>query len=301
MRVIWVCVTCTISFLIGCVADLAPRECTSDDDCLSSGLRGSCLAPAGSSKKWCAFGSSSCGSGLKWGSRPGDGLAEVCIVDGPHVDGGTVDANDADAPPRGVLTLNPPLPPFASVVVGDTSAATIMVKNEGSATVRSIATTIDGADASSFSFDVNTCAGHDVDPGASCALSVRFEPTVGGARSASLSVSGGFASDVTTVLSASARSTLSVTVLGTGTGTIVSDPPGISCTSGTCSHDFAVASVKLEATANPSNDFVSWSVGSCAARECTIALDAASRAITGTFTRVICVNSTSGNDANRGD
>jgi len=78
--------------------------------------------------------------------------------------------------------------------------------------------------------------------------------------------------------------TLSVTDAGTGSGTVTSNPSGISCSAGTCSALFAQnASVVLTASPSTGSVFTGWS-GACSGSTttCTVALSAA-KTVTATF------------------
>jgi hypothetical protein len=67
--------------------------------------------------------------------------------------------------------------------------------------------------------------------------------------------------------------TLSVTVTGTGAGTVTSTPSGISCSSGTCMHDFPEGTmVTLAAMPDASSLLKSWSGACSGAAGCTVNL-----------------------------
>jgi uncharacterized repeat protein (TIGR02543 family) len=78
---------------------------------------------------------------------------------------------------------------------------------------------------------------------------------------------------------------LDVTMAGTGSGTVTSNPAGITCTNGTCSHSFNYnTSVTLSASASTGSTFTGWS-GACtnSTGTCTVTMDAA-KSVTATFT-----------------
>jgi len=78
--------------------------------------------------------------------------------------------------------------------------------------------------------------------------------------------------------------TLTVTLAGTGSGTVTSDPAGIDCPT-TCSAAYdGGTSVTLTATPAPGSRFDGWS-GDCTADPCTVTMDG-SRDVTATFTRL---------------
>jgi Fe-S cluster biogenesis protein NfuA len=78
---------------------------------------------------------------------------------------------------------------------------------------------------------------------------------------------------------------LTVNLAGTGTGTVTSNPSGISCP-GSCAADFATGiTVTLTATGTNGSTFTSWSGGGCsgAVPSCTVAING-DQAVTATFT-----------------
>jgi uncharacterized repeat protein (TIGR02543 family) len=72
--------------------------------------------------------------------------------------------------------------------------------------------------------------------------------------------------------------TLTITKLGTGTGTVISNPAGINCGI-TCAAGFTSGqSVILTATPTSGSTFAGWS-GACSGKTCTVTMDAAKNAI----------------------
>jgi len=178
----------------------------------------------------------------------------------------------------GALSMTPPVPTFTSVALGGSSSASITVKNTGGTALTSLATSVSGANMNDFSFSTDTCNGHDLAGGASCMLTIKFQPAAAGIKSASLAVSASSGGSVTTTLSATATANLSVVFDGNGSGTVASNPDGISCRPGTsCSHDFAASSVQLTASADTNSTFTGWSgVSGCpGTTACTVPLSAA--------------------------
>ncbi|GEM_PF-2419095 len=88
--------------------------------------------------------------------------------------------------------------------------------------------------------------------------------------------------------------TLSVQIFGTGSGSVVSSPVGINCSSATCTNDFNPnAMVTLTASPSTNSNFTTGWGGACAGTNptCTILLDI-SRSVTATFTREPAVTGT---------
>jgi len=84
---------------------------------------------------------------------------------------------------------------------------------------------------------------------------------------------------------------LSVTIGGTGTGSVASDPTGLSCPSGTCSHFFDSGStVVLNPTAGTSSSFDAFA-GDCSGATCSIVMSGA-RAATASFRAWECTPNT---------
>jgi hypothetical protein len=81
---------------------------------------------------------------------------------------------------------------------------------------------------------------------------------------------------------------LTVTKIGSGSGTVTSDVAGISCGS-TCSHAYDYGtSVTLTATPASNATFVGWSGACSGAGQCTVPMTAAATA-TATFAEIVCV------------
>ncbi|NDB15731.1 MAG: choice-of-anchor D domain-containing protein, partial [Gammaproteobacteria bacterium] len=140
---------------------------------------------------------------------------------------------------------------------------------------------ITGTDTTQFA-QSNTCTSA-LTPNATCTVSVTFGPTVGGAKSASLTLSHDAAGSSTNVaLSGTGLLPLAVTKAGTGTGT-VSSPAGIDCGS-SCSSGYALnTSVTLTAVAASNSTFDGWSGACSGSGTCTVTMDQA-RSVTATFT-----------------
>ncbi|HEX4722769.1 MAG TPA: choice-of-anchor D domain-containing protein [Pseudonocardiaceae bacterium] len=105
----------------------------------------------------------------------------------------TVSLTGTGTAPGPVLNTNPANVSFASTVVGATAAAqTVTVTNSGTATA-----TVSGVSTSGDFSQTNNCSAVAV--GGSCAVTVSFKPTVGGARSGSLTITSNANNNPTTV------------------------------------------------------------------------------------------------------
>jgi len=123
--------------------------------------------------------------------------------------------------PRGRASLT-----FAAQAIGTTSAAQpVTITNSGTASLFINGLAIGGADPLDFNQD-GACAGLTLAPGTSCSVSVVFNPTASGTRTAAFNVTDN-----------AAGSPQSVPLTGTGTGT---NPPlaintqFFTCAGGTC-------------------------------------------------------------------
>ena len=89
-------------------------------------------------------------------------------------------------------------------------------------------------------------------------------------------------STVTATFTAVVNMALTVTLAGTGTGTVVSSPAGISCTTGSCTANFpANTQIILTETPGANSSFTSWT-GCTGTTTCTFTLTAA-ETVTATF------------------
>ncbi len=89
----------------------------------------------------------------------------------------------------GAITLSPSPAPFPPALVNGGSDATLTVSNSGGAQTGPISFTLGGNDKADFSIASSTCAANmQLAPNGSCTVSLHFAPTVGGSKSASLTV-----------------------------------------------------------------------------------------------------------------
>ena len=123
-----------------------------------------------------------------------------------------------------------------------------------------------------------------VGAGATQAVTVRFTPTTIAVASTNISFTadGDTVSSLVTGTGVSTASLLTVSQAGAGTGTVTSNPAGISC-GATCSASFANGTlVSLTAAPAAGSTFNGWSGGCAGTGPCTLTMNAAT-AVTATF------------------
>jgi hypothetical protein len=149
------------------------------------------------------------------------------------------------------LTVTPSSHGFGTVNTGSSSAPfSFTVTNDGTGTLSLTSETLTGGDSSQFGIDSNTC-GASLGAGNSCTVAVKFSPTTGGAKSATLHV-------VSTANNADATLT--------GTGNVVTPTGGkitivLNTTPDGGSFDFQSAllpSHDYTLTDDGSNNSISW-------------------------------------------
>ena len=118
----------------------------------------------------------------------GSSTADLSVTGSP---GGTVTATlTGKGLAPAALQVTPEQQGFAATLVGEHSEPVdLTVTNTGDVTTGPLATTLSGADAEQFSPTGTTC-GAVLAPAASCTISVIFEPTVRGPRTAQLDIGG---------------------------------------------------------------------------------------------------------------
>ena len=123
-----------------------------------------------------------------------------------------------------------------------------------------------------------------VGAGATQAVTVRFTPTTTAVASSNISFTadGDTLSSLVTGTGVSTGSLLTVSQAGAGTGTVTSNPAGISC-GATCSASFANGTlVSLTAAPAAGSTFNGWSGGCAGTGPCTLTMNAAT-GVTATF------------------
>src|SRR5881397_3957261 len=186
------------------------------------------------------------------------------------------------APASGVAQVEIAVTPtgtvnFGSVNVGSSVTQNFTLQNTRTGTVTGTASV--PAPFSIVSGSPFTLVGN----GATATVTVRFTPTASGVASTNLSFTsdGDTVSRLVTGTGVSTTSTL--TASKAGSGTVTSNPAGISC-GATCSASFTNGTmVTLTATPAAGSTFTAWSGGGCSGTgTCTVTL-AASTTVTATF------------------
>jgi len=91
----------------------------------------------------------------------------------------------------GALTMTPASQDFGMVLQATPSAPIdFTVTNTGGSTTGTLTTAVSGAHAGDFMISANTCMNSTLPAAGTCTISVRFQPTTSGSRSASLTISG---------------------------------------------------------------------------------------------------------------
>jgi hypothetical protein len=157
----------------------------------------------------------------------GQALASHGSGGGGSGGGGTT----APPPPAGApsMSLSPSPVTYGPQAVGTTSVAqTVTLTNTGAASQFINGVSILGADQLDFNRTDDQCIGSSVAAGASCTITIVFNPTATGTRTATL-----------TVLDGNFNSTQTANLTGTGTSVngptpLSVDPQGRSCAAGVC-------------------------------------------------------------------
>jgi parallel beta-helix repeat protein len=198
--------------------------------------------------------------------------------------------------------------PFGIVAQGQASApAGITFQNIGFKLSGSgpLSVALGGAGASAFAIVTNGCSGSTLAPGASCIVSVKFQPTTIGDFSATLTADatpGGPAVVALTGTGAPPQN-LTVTVAGAGSGNVKSNEttPKINCGNGgtACSTTYNYGTgVTLTETPAVNSTFTGWSGGGCSgtAATCTVPMTQA-QSVTATFVvkTIVLTVTTAGN------
>jgi YVTN family beta-propeller protein len=183
----------------------------------------------------------------------------------------------------------PPALSFGNQQVGtQSSAQTVTLGNPGSAPL-TFTYAVSPGDFSEGPGDTCSSAGGQLAPNSSCTIFIVFTPSSSGLETSTLTVtdnSNNLPGSIQTVSLAGTGTTTSLTLNvaeeGSGSGTVMSNPAGISCPS-TCAANFSSGtSVVLTAVPNAGSTFVGWS-GACSGRgTCTVTMNS-NQAVTATF------------------
>lgn len=258
-------------------------------------------------------------SGTDWGTDAGGVVDRGGSGGTPNVEGGTpgsvggfggttgIDpgvggaaAGTGGAPVTPAMLEGTSLKDFGNVEVSVASAAfTWIVRNTGAAATGMLSLTSSNPTEVSTT---NNCTG-TLAAGASCSVLVTIKPSIGGARSATLTLTGAPGGSVTLAIAANGQFRVSVTVAGAGT--VTSLPAGISCGATCMMLVNPGAAVALQAsTINGSNLFFSGWSGSCRspARDCKLTVNGSvsAQATFSTMTNNLVFSSTTVVPVNKG-
>jgi hypothetical protein len=193
--------------------------------------------------------------------------------------------------------------------VTDGSASTNVTEtfhNDGFKPSGTVGTALGGVGGGNWTIMSDGCSGTTVAPGGSCDVTVEFTPIASGQLAGTLTISanpGGSAVTALTGIGNANPQTLSVMVSGAGSGTIASNPSGISCTSGTCSHAFDWATqVTLTPTPATGSHFSGWTGACSGTGVCSVTANAAA-SVGGSFaldgeTLAVSTAGNTGNNSN---
>ena len=175
-----------------------------------------------------------------------------------------------------VIEVTPASRDVGAVAVGESATTTFTVRNAGGGT-------LSGSASVASPFSITSGGTYTLQAGQSATVTVRFSPTTLGSVSRDVAFGGaGGANRSVRGEGVLASERLSVSLHGSGAGSITSDPPGIDC-GVTCSAGFLSGStVTLTAIAAPGSLLVSWSgCQTSSATSCTVAMtDARSVSVT---------------------
>ncbi len=175
----------------------------------------------------------------------------------------------------------PPPPSSIDLQLGRQYDLYVSASGSGSGTITSSQGGINCGSSCSAIYD----SGTQVTLTATAAAGSRFAGWSGGGCSRTGSCQVTMSGDTSVYATFSRVYSVSVSKLGTGSGTVTSSPAGISC-GGTCSSAFELgAAVTLSATPASGSTFAGWSGGSCSGSgSCTLFVSA-DRSISATFTK----------------
>jgi hypothetical protein len=179
------------------------------------------------------------------------------------------------------ISASPASNDFGSVNVGSSSPPqTFTITNTGTDDLVIGAITLTGTNVNQFSKQDDACSGMTISPSAACTVKVVFNPTSAGALTANLSIPSNDPDTpnlyiVITGTGVIPQYILTVTKVGTGSGTATSVDGLINC-GNTCSAIYnAGSTLTLTATPDASSTFAGWSGGGCSGTgNCVITINA---------------------------
>jgi List-Bact-rpt repeat protein len=237
---------------------------------------------------------SASGSTRTQSSGSTSGVTDAHIESQPDASSGSERGDASQMAGQAELTASPTSFVFSNVALfnqGTLPTTTITVSNGGGAPSAALTTGLtfaNGTAAAEFKITADSCNGQMVQSMSSCAVTVQFQPTMHGAKSAALQINGGALS---VMLSGVAEDELLLTVTkaGNGGGTVADSSRAINC-GATCSAEFTRTVsdpiVALTATPDANSTFAGWSDGCTgSANPCMATLDAAT-SVTAQFSPV---------------
>jgi hypothetical protein len=176
-----------------------------------------------------------------------------------------------------LIGVTPNSQDFGAVVVGGAVDRTFTVQNVGVGT-------LSGSASTSAPFSVVAGGSYSLGPSQSQAVTVRFTPDSLGTFVGNVAFTGGGDASKTVTGVGATRFALTLTKAGSGSGTVSSNPAGVSCGSD-CSEDYTAGTV-VSLTATPAADsvFAGWSGACSGTGACMVTVNADS-AVTASFTK----------------
>lgn len=172
----------------------------------------------------------------------------------------------------------------ASLSFGQTDISTpsasqaVSITNTGTTAATLGTTALGGSNPGDFSIMSDSCSSQTIAVGANCTVSVRFNPALAGSKSATLTINDAAQKSAASVslsgMGMINQPTLVILKSGAGSGTVTSDPVGVTC-GATCSAAFSDSTmVNLTAVVADGSTFLGWSGGGCSGTNgCSVALD----------------------------
>lgn len=180
---------------------------------------------------------------------------------------------------------------FGTVTIGATSdEQRFTVRNRGRVATGALAVETRSPDAGAFPLSSDGCTGATLEPGETCELTVQFAPESTGEKTTLL-----VAEDETTSTSAELTGagistyelTVTVQTFSDASGTVVSNPTGITCGED-CSEAYDVGTtVTLTPISGPQSEFFGWGGDCSGTGTCEVVMDA-DRSVSAAFGQSPC-------------